>query len=142
MVFTWFFRSTFFICSMILCMPILTIFFLGFLTWGSPNHFIIIKYMTRTPIGRSVVCYLSPPCFLHYSNNPPYLCFPFVGKWYAYNRSHIKCSYLFLQLQQEFFALGLSMQLIKFGFHRGYTILYHFLLTFLFLTWVFIFWAH
>jgi hypothetical protein len=109
------------------------------LTWGSLKHFIKIKYMTRRPIERNVVCYLSPPHSLHYNNNPPYLCFPFVSKWYAYNRSHIKCGYVFLRLQQEFFALRLSMQPIKFSFHRGCTILHHFLLTFLFLTWVFIF---
>ncbi len=70
--------------------------FLGFLTWGFHNHFVEIMYMTRAPIGRSIVCSGSFSHFSHYSSNPPYLCFPFLSKWYTYSKSQIKCgSYVF-----------------------------------------------
>jgi hypothetical protein len=55
-----------------------------------------ITFASVTSIGRSVVCFGLSSCSLPYNSSPPYLCFPFVGKWYAYNRSRIKCgSYFF-----------------------------------------------
>ncbi len=82
---------------MILPTPIPTIFFLGFTTRGSHNHFIGVRYTTRRPIGRSVVCCGSPLCFSTYSINPPYLCFPFLSGWYRYNKFYIRCgSYIFM----------------------------------------------
>jgi hypothetical protein len=93
MVFVWFFGSTFPICLMILHMYIPIAFFLGFSTWGFHIHFVEIKYMTRGPIGRSVVCFGSFSHFLPYIKNPPYLCFPFFSKWYTYSKSQIKCGF-------------------------------------------------
>jgi hypothetical protein len=86
-----FFGSFFPICLIILYTPISTVFFSGFSTWRSHNHYIRVRYTTRGPIGRSVVCFSSLSCFLPYNSNPPYLCFPFLRKWYTYNRSYIKC---------------------------------------------------
>jgi hypothetical protein len=89
--FAQFFGSMFPICLTILHTPIPTVFFPSFSTWKSHNHFIGIKYTTRGPIGQNVVCSSS---FLHsspYNNNPSYLCFPFLGEWYTYRRSYIKC---------------------------------------------------
>jgi hypothetical protein len=96
MVFTYFFGSPFPICLKIFRTSIMTIFFSSFSTSGSHGHFIRIRYTTREPIERNVVYFDSPSHFSSYSNNPPYLCFPFFGKWYTYNRSCIKCdSYIF-----------------------------------------------
>jgi hypothetical protein len=53
----------------------------NFLIGGSHNHFIEIKYMTRGPVGRNGVCFNSPLRFSPYNNNPPSLCFPFVGTY-------------------------------------------------------------
>jgi hypothetical protein len=50
-VFIWFFRSTFPICSTILCTPILTVFFLGFSTWGFHSHFVEVWYTIGGPLG-------------------------------------------------------------------------------------------
>jgi len=84
-------------------MPIPTIFFTSFLTWGSHNHFIGIRNMIGEPIWKSIVWYGSSLHFLPYSNNPPNLCFPFVGEWYTYSRFHIKCgSYFFYDCSMSF----------------------------------------
>lgn len=48
--FVWFFGSIFLICSMILCIPILIVFFSGFSTWEFHNHFVKVKHMIRGPI--------------------------------------------------------------------------------------------
>jgi hypothetical protein len=56
MVFFRFFRSTFPICSTILCTPIPIIYFSCFSTWGFHNHFIKVRYTTREPIRRSIFC--------------------------------------------------------------------------------------
>jgi hypothetical protein len=69
-----------------LCTPIPMIFFVGFMTWASHSHFIWVKYMVGEPIGRNIVCYASHLCFSPYRNNPPYLCFPIIIRWYTYNR--------------------------------------------------------
>jgi hypothetical protein len=73
-------------------------FFLSLSTWGFHNHFVGIRYTTRGPFGRNVVCFNSLSHSSPYNNNPPYLCFPFIGKWYTYSRSCIKCDLIFLQL--------------------------------------------
>ncbi len=66
------------------------------MTWGSHSHFVSVRYTTREFIRRNIVYYGSPLHFSCYNNSPPYLCFPFLGKWYTYNRSCIKCDfYLF-----------------------------------------------
>jgi hypothetical protein len=91
------------------CMPMPIVFFSGFSTHGSHNHFVGITYTTRGPIGRNIVCSSLPLHSSPYINNPPYLCFPFVGGWYTYGRSHIRCGSFFLRLQHEFLALRLLM---------------------------------
>jgi hypothetical protein len=58
MVFTWFFRSTFPMCSTILLMPIPIVLFSSFSTWGFHSHFIEIKSTIGGPIGRNVVCFV------------------------------------------------------------------------------------
>jgi len=74
-----------------------TIFFSSFPTWRFHSHFIKIKYMTRGPNRNYIVCFCSLLHFSPYSNNPPYLCSPFVGRWYTYSRSNTKCgSYFFM----------------------------------------------
>jgi hypothetical protein len=84
------------ICLTILCTPIPIVFFKNLLTWRSHNHFVKIRYTTRKPIGRSVICSSSPLCYLPYSNNPSYLCLSFISKWHTYSRSRIRCgSYFF-----------------------------------------------
>jgi hypothetical protein len=89
---------------MILCTPIPTIFFStiptiffsSFPTWRYHNHFVKVKYMTRGPIGKNVVYYVHI-CTLSLQQQPPYLCFLFIGKQYIYNRFRIKCgSYFFM----------------------------------------------
>jgi hypothetical protein len=64
-------------------MPIPIVFFSSFPTWGSCSHFVRIKHTKGGPIGRIIICCNSPSCFSPYSNSPPYLCFPFIGRWYA-----------------------------------------------------------
>ncbi len=98
---------------MILCMPIPTIFFSSFPMWGYHSHFIGVKYMTRGPIGRNVVY------FLHLR----ILCFTTTSPLTCVSLSLANDTYIislasnvvpiFLQLHQEFFALGLSMQPTK-----------------------------
>jgi hypothetical protein len=96
MVFTQISGSFFPICSTIIYMPIPTVFFSSFLTWRFHNYFVQIKYTIRGPIGRNIVYSSLLSCVLLYSNNSPYLWFPFVNKLYAYNRSFIQCgSYFF-----------------------------------------------
>jgi len=96
MVFARFFGLIFPICLTILHMSIPIVFFSRFSTQGSHSHFVKIRYTTRGPIGRSVVCSGSFLCFSLYSSSPPYLCFPFLSKWYTYSKSHIRCdSYVF-----------------------------------------------
>jgi hypothetical protein len=78
-------------------------FFSGYLTWRSHSHFVKVMYMIEEPIGRSVVCSNSLLHFSSYSSSPPYLCFPFVGGWYAYSRSCIRCgSYFFMIASKKF----------------------------------------
>jgi hypothetical protein len=62
-------------------------------TWGSHSHFVEVKYMTKGPIEKNVVCSNSLLCFLPYNSSPPYLCFPFFSRWYTYNKSRIKCGF-------------------------------------------------
>lgn len=50
-VFHQYLGSIFPICPMILCIPILTIFFTSFLTWGSHYNFVSIWYTIRDPFG-------------------------------------------------------------------------------------------
>jgi hypothetical protein len=105
-IFARLFGSTFRICLMILCTLIPIVFFSSFLTWGSHSHFVEIMYMTRGPIGRNVVCSRSPSCSLPYSNSPPYLCFPFIGGWYTYSRSYIRCGFYFFMIVPRVFSIG------------------------------------
>jgi len=99
MVFAQFSKSTFPIWSTILHTPIPTIFFSSFPIWGFHNHFIKDRYTIGGPIKRSIVYYGSSSQSLPYSNNPPYLCFPFLGKSCTYSRSCIRCgSYIFITL--------------------------------------------
>jgi hypothetical protein len=81
-----------------------TIYFLGFSTWGFHNHFVRVKYMTRGPIGRNVY-FGSLQCFSFYNNIPPYLCFPFIGRRYTYNKSHIRCGFCFFTIVVGVFNL-------------------------------------
>jgi len=104
-IFVWFFRSTFSTCLTILCTPVPIVFFSSLLTWVSHSHSIKIKQTIRGPIRRNIVCSCSPSCFSLYNNNPPYLCFPFVGRWYAYRRSHIKCGSYFFMITTRVFNI-------------------------------------
>jgi len=76
---------------MVLHIPILILFFPSFLTWGFHSHFVGIRYIIGGPIGRNVVYSGSLSHSSPYSNNTPYLCFPFFGGWCTYSRSCIKC---------------------------------------------------
>lgn len=105
MIFTQLSGLAFHICLTILCTPIFTIFFQ--VSWQ--GDFIIISSKLDTQqgdpfIGRSVVCSGSPFCFSSYSNNPPYLCFPCVGRWYAYCGSYIRCGFLLFKIIGRFFS--------------------------------------
>jgi hypothetical protein len=78
-------------------MPIPTLFFLGFPTWGSHSHFVGIRCMIRGSIRRSIIYSGSLSRSSPYNSSTPYLCFPFLGGWYTYNRSCIRCgSYIFM----------------------------------------------
>ncbi len=105
MVFYMFFGSTFPICLMTLCTSIPTIVFLGFSTWEIHSHFIKVRYMTRGPIGRSIVCSSSLSHSLLYNNSPPWLCFHFIGGWYAYSRFCIRCGFCFLMITTWVFII-------------------------------------
>ncbi len=83
MVYKILWKLTILVCLTIICTPIPIVFFSGFPTCGFHSHFVEVKYTTRGPIGRNVVCFGSPSHFSPYSNNPPYLCFPFLGEWYT-----------------------------------------------------------
>jgi hypothetical protein len=86
--------------------PIPTIFFLSFPTWGSHIHFVKIRYITRRPIRRKVVCSNSLSRSPPYSNNPPYLCCPFVGGWYTYSKSYIRRGFYFFTIVRGIFNIG------------------------------------
>ncbi len=104
-IFAQFFGSTFSICLMILCTPIPIVFLLGLLTWGFHNHFVKVRYTTRRPIERSIICFGSLSHYLPYNNNPPYLCFPFIGRWHTYNSSCIKCGFCFFMIGARIFSI-------------------------------------
>jgi hypothetical protein len=55
------------------------------------NHFVKVRYIIGGPIGRNVVYSGSFSRYLPYNNNTPHLCFPFLGGWYTYSRSHTRC---------------------------------------------------
>jgi hypothetical protein len=95
MVFTQILESNFPICSTIVCMPIPTVFFSSFSTWRSHNHFVQVKYTIGGPIRMNIICFNLLSCSSPYSNNSPYLWFPFVNKQYAYSRSFIQCGSCF-----------------------------------------------
>jgi hypothetical protein len=76
---------------MITRMPIPSVLFSSFLTQRFHYHFVKVRYTIGGPIRKNMVCFCSLLCFLPYSSNPPYLCFPFLGRWYTYNRSRIIC---------------------------------------------------
>jgi hypothetical protein len=95
-------KSTFSICLTILCMPIPIVFFSSFPKWGFHNHFVKVRYTTRGSIGKSIVYSGSP---LPYNNSPPYLCFPFVGRWYAYSRYYIRCGSCFFIIIARIFSI-------------------------------------
>ncbi len=127
---------------MILCTPIPIVFFSGFPTWGFHNHFVEINYITRGPIGKNIVYYGS---FLPYSNNPPYLCFPFVGRWYAYSRSSIRCGSCFFTIRAKVFNIktfsAVKLKCVVWS-PQGLDHSISFFPCFLFLIRIFIFWAH
>ncbi len=87
-------------------MPISIVFFLSFPTWGF--HFILSKSSTwqGNPLGRNVVCFSPPLRSSPYNNNPPCLCFLFIGKWYAYGRFCIKCGPYFFTIVKGIFNIG------------------------------------
>jgi hypothetical protein len=85
---------------------ILIICFSGFSTWVSHIHCVGIKYTIGGPIGRNVVLSNSPSSFLPYNRSPPYLCFPFVDRWYTYSGSCIRCG-------SCFFTIGVGVFSIK-----------------------------
>jgi hypothetical protein len=76
-------------------MPIPIIFSPSFPTWGFHNHFVKIKYTIGGPSRGNVVYLSSPSLSSPYNNNPPYLCFPFIGWKYTYNKFYIKCGSCF-----------------------------------------------
>ncbi len=90
---------------MILCTLIPIVFFSSFSTWGSHSHFVRIMYTTRGPIGRNVVYFGSPSRSLPYNNNPPYLCFHFIGGWYTYSRFYIRCGFYFFMIVTKVFNI-------------------------------------
>ncbi len=96
------------ICSIIICTPIHTVFFLGFPTCKSHSHFIQIKYTARDPLGKAVFVLVHLHIFEPKTTTHP-IFFPFIGKWYTYNRSYINHGSYFLRLQEEFLASRLSM---------------------------------
>jgi hypothetical protein len=69
--------------------------------------------MIGGPIGRSVVYFGSFLCSSPYNNNPPCLCFSFIGRQYAYNRSYIKYGSCFFTIIVGFLTLRLLVQLMK-----------------------------
>jgi hypothetical protein len=105
MIFTPFFGLFVSICLMIQCMPIPTVFFFGFSTWGFHSHFVKIRYTIGEPIRKNVVYFNSPLRFFPYSNNPPYLCFPFISGWYTYCRSCIRCGSCFFIVAGGVFSI-------------------------------------
>ncbi len=106
MIFAWFSGSAFPICSTILHTPIPIVFFFKFPNTGIQCHFVKIRYTTRGPIARSIVYFNSPSCSLPYNNNPPYLRFPFIGKWYAYCRSLHQMRFMFFTITRKVFKIG------------------------------------
>jgi len=145
MVFAWFSRLNFPICLTMLCTPIPTIFFSCFLTWGFHSHFIKVKYITRGPIGKNVVCPNSLLQSSPYNYNPPYLCFLFVGGWYTYIRywSNVVPISFMIAIKnfniKAFNATSEMCSLVSMRVGPLYKTSFWF---FLFLTRIFIFWVH
>jgi hypothetical protein len=96
MVFIWCLKLVFPICLTMLCTPIPIVFFSCFLTWGSHSHFIGVRYTTRGPIVRNVVCFSSFLPLSPYNNNPPYISrnWPKCNHYIAnYMRLLVICNY-------------------------------------------------
>ncbi len=64
-------------------MPILTIYFLGLLTWGFYNHFIKVRYMTWDPFEGTlfILIHLSIFC-LTSTTHPIYVFFSLASDMY------------------------------------------------------------
>jgi hypothetical protein len=57
--------------------------------------------MTRGPI-----VYFGPlSCFLPYNSTALYLYFPFIGGWYSYSRSYIRCGSCFFTIITKNFGI-------------------------------------
>jgi len=142
-VFGWFSRSFLFTCSMNLCTFIPIVFLSSILTWGFHSHFVGVRYTTKGAIGRNVVHFGSHLCF------------------YPIALAHLTC--VFFSLVNDTHIIGPTSNVILFFsiaigifsirafsvanevynlVYKGWTTLYHFLLVFLLLIWIFIFWAH
>ncbi len=124
MVFIWCLKLVFPICLTMLCTPIPIVFFSCFLTWGSHSHFIGVRYTTRGPIMRNIVCFSSFLPLSPYNNNPPYIsrnwskCNHYI---FDYMQLPIICNYIrtFLQLFLVSVIFVTIMQLVcnYFGVH-------------------------
>jgi hypothetical protein len=98
---------SFSICFMILCMPIPTIFIACFLTQKFHMHFVQVLYTTWGSFGWNVVHLSTYLRFSPYYSSPPYLCFSFIHRWYAYCWSCIRCGTCFFVITCEVLALKL-----------------------------------
>jgi len=56
-------------------------------------------------LGRSVFYISSSSHFPSYCNDPPYLCFSFVSKWYAHNWFCLKCVTCFFVITGKFWSI-------------------------------------
>jgi hypothetical protein len=130
MVFTWFFLSTFFICLMILHMPIPKMFFPNFPTFQHGDLIIILSKLgtwQRDPLRRTLFV-LTHLCAFCLNSSPPRLCFPFLGRWYTYKKSCIKCgSYVFTIVGKvidirSFSAISKVCSLVSLGVGPSYII--------------------
>jgi hypothetical protein len=85
--------------------------FLKFPTWVFHSHFVEVRYMTRGPIRRSIVCFSSFSRFLPYINSPPYLCFLFLSGWYTYNKSCIRGDSYISMITRNFFNISVTSEM-------------------------------
>jgi hypothetical protein len=85
-IFYWYFGSIFPICFMILGVPITTIFFISFSTWGFHNHFIWIWHMTTWSFGWNLVHPTTTTHLLLFFLHSPMICISLImfKMWYMF----------------------------------------------------------
>jgi len=98
---------------MIICMSLPIIFFSGLMTWGFHSHFIIIRYMTRGPLGGALFALVHFYAFCLTTLAHPTCVYPSLVDDTRIVGPTLNMVHVFLWLYYELSALRLLMQLTK-----------------------------